>query len=170
MSKTHWKQLVNTDYIGAYALDGQDLTVTIRDVRYETITGTNGKKESCPVAYFVEDKKPMIMNRTNMKQITKLYGSPYVEDWKGKKITLYPTTTKFGGEVVECLRIRPTIPQTAAPTIPCEGCGAPIQAANRMSASQLADYTKSKYGKRLCANCAKAEAEKKGADSAADGK
>ena len=30
MSRTHWKQLQNNDWIGAYALqDGQDLTLTI---------------------------------------------------------------------------------------------------------------------------------------------
>lgn len=166
-TKTHWKQLVNTDYIGAYALDGQDMTLTIKMVRHEQITGTNGKKEVCPVAYFREEQKPMILNRTNMKQITKLYSSPYVEDWEGKKITLYPTTTKLGGEVVECLRIRPTIPKATAAAIICEGCGATIQAANRMSAAQIADYTKDKYGKQFCTACAKAEAERRAAENAA---
>ena len=169
MQRTHWKQLVNTDYIGAYALDGQDLTLTIKTVQHEQVTGTNGKKEVCPVAYFAEDCKPMILNRTNMKQITKLYNSPYIEDWSGKKITIYPTTTKLGGEVVECLRIRPVIPKQAAP-VNCEGCGKPIQPVNRMSAEQLAKYTADKYGRKLCAVCAKTEAERRTANAEADGK
>lgn len=43
--KTHWKRLINPDYIGAYALpEGGDLTVKIDFVQVEEITGTGGKK------------------------------------------------------------------------------------------------------------------------------
>lgn len=108
MSKTHWKRLVNPDYIGAYALpDGEDLTVTIDYVQNEVVTGSGGKKEECMVAHLV-GQKPLILNMTNSKSIHKLYG-PYIEDWKGKQITLYASTTKLAGEVVECLRIRPNV-------------------------------------------------------------
>lgn len=109
-SKTHWKKLVNPDYIGAYALDGSDLTVTIERVTRELVTGDAGKKEECTVAY-LKGQKPFILNRTNSKMIAKLYNSPYIEDWAGKKITIYPTTTRVAGEVTECLRIRPSIPR-----------------------------------------------------------
>ena len=47
MSKTHWKLLVNPNYIGAYALpDGNDITVTIEHVGREIVTSTGGKKKS----------------------------------------------------------------------------------------------------------------------------
>ena len=40
MAQTHWKKLINPDYIGAYALDpGKDLTVQISQVRREMVTG-----------------------------------------------------------------------------------------------------------------------------------
>jgi len=108
MSKTHWKRLMNPDYIGAYSLpEGEDLTVTIDYVVREQITGTGGKKEECTVAHLVKNK-PFILNATNSKSIAKLYGV-YIEDWAGKKITLYATTTRMGGETVECLRIRPKV-------------------------------------------------------------
>jgi hypothetical protein len=108
MSKTHWKRLMNPDYIGAYSLqEGEDLTVTIDYVVREQITGTGGKKEECTVAHLVKNK-PFILNATNSKTIAKLYGV-YIEDWAGKKITLYATTTRMGGETVECLRIRPQV-------------------------------------------------------------
>lgn len=104
--KTHWKKLVNPDYIGAYALPpGQDVTVTIASVAREKITSTGGKKEECTVARLI-GHKPFILNATNSKSIAALYG-PYIEDWVGQKITLYASTTKLAGEVVECLRIRP---------------------------------------------------------------
>lgn len=116
MAKTHWKSLVNPDYIGAYALpDGEDLTVTIDFVRSEEITGSGGKKEICTVAHLVS-QKPMILNMTNQKSIAKLYG-PYIEDWQGKDITLYASTAKLAGESVECLRIRPKVAHRQKPQI-----------------------------------------------------
>ena len=110
--KTHWKVLVNPDYIGAYALNGKDLTVTIEKVIREMVTGDGGKKDECTVAY-LKGHKPLILNRTNSKTITKIYNSPYIEDWAGKKITLYPSTTRVAGDTVECLRIRQTAPKSS---------------------------------------------------------
>ena len=107
---THWKKLINPDYLGAYSIDGMsELNVTIEKVVREMVTGTGGKKEECTVAY-LKNQKPFIINRTNGKTITKALKSPYVEEWCGKTITLYATTTKVAGEEVECLRVRPVAP------------------------------------------------------------
>jgi hypothetical protein len=109
---THWKRLVNPDYIGAYALDpDQDLTVTIGYVTREAVKGIGGKSEECTVAHLV-GQKPLILNATNSKSIHKIYG-PYIEQWSGKQITLFASTTRMGGETVECLRIRPTVAKPA---------------------------------------------------------
>lgn len=106
--KTHWKALVNPDYLGAYSLpNGNDITVTIESVSREMVTQVGGKKEECTVARLVNNK-PFILNATNSKSIHKLYGA-YIEEWAGKQITLYASTTKFAGELVECLRIRPEV-------------------------------------------------------------
>lgn len=116
MSKTHYKRLMNPDYIGAYSLnEGEDLTVVIAHVAREVITGTGGKKEECTVAH-LKNQKPMILNSTNQKSIAKLYG-PYIEDWAGKPITLFASTTKLAGDTVECLRIRPTVAKRMLPKI-----------------------------------------------------
>ena len=163
MGKTHWKQLVNLDYIGAYALpDGKDLTLTIDHVVRENVTGNNGKREQCMVSYFKErDYKPMILNRTNAKSITALCGSPYIEDWAGHRITLYATTTRLGGDVVECLRIRPTVsePKQSAP-VHCDIGGLVIEPAFGLTVEQLVANTKKKFGKTRCAECAQAESDK----------
>jgi hypothetical protein len=107
-TKTHWKRLVDPRYIGAYALpNGDDLTVTIERVALETVTMMGGKKEDHSIMY-IKGQKPMILNVTNSKSIHKLYG-PFIEDWAGKQITLFASTAKMGGEMVECLRIRPTV-------------------------------------------------------------
>lgn len=108
--KTHWKRLINPDYIGAYALpNGEDMTVTIQHVGREMVTSTGGKKEECTVARLV-GQKPLILNVTNQKSIARLYG-PYIEDWAGKPVTLFASTTKLAGEMVECIRIRPQVAQ-----------------------------------------------------------
>jgi hypothetical protein len=166
MAKTHWKKMVNMDYLGTYSLDdGKDITLTIDYVRQEVVTGNSGRKEQCMVAHFKENVKPMILNRTNAKTITKVVGSPYVEDWNGKRITLYADTTRFGGDIVECLRVRPYSPpetkrnepkqaEVAKPDLICEKCGAVIGAAFGMTAEGVAEKTKATYGKRLCGKCA----------------
>ena len=165
MSETHWKRLINPDYLGAYSLDpGKDMVLTIKSVKREMITGTGGKQEECTVCRWEENQKPMILNRTNCKTISKVCGSPYIEQWAGHRIQIYATTTRMAGETVECLRIRDKAPEDVQ--IPCEECGQFIQPAFSMSATQLAAYTKKKYGQKLCAECAKEkkEAENNGAD------
>lgn len=110
MSKTHWRQLRNPNYIGAYALpDGNDLTVTIISAAKELVTGEGGRGEDCTVVQ-LEGFKPLILNVTNGLSIQRLYG-PYIEEWAGKQITLCAAVTKLKGETVECIRIRPQVMQ-----------------------------------------------------------
>lgn len=107
--KTHWKRLMNPSYIGVYWLNpGEDATVTIDYVQREQITGTGGKKDDCSVAHLKGGIKPFILNSTNSKAIALLYGD-FIEDWAGKQITLFATTTRMGGDTVECLRVRPRV-------------------------------------------------------------
>jgi hypothetical protein len=106
MQTTHWKKLTNPNYLGSYSLNpGEDLTVKIIRVQKELVTGSGGEKEECIVAS-LENQKPLILNKTNCKTIEKLVGSPYIEDWSGKKITLYAEKVKAFGEVVDALRVR----------------------------------------------------------------
>jgi len=152
---THWKQLANYDYLGAYSLEnGKDKTVTIKKIVQELVTGNGGRKENCIVAYFSDEEKPMILNKTNCKTIQKIYGTPLIEEWIGKKITLYASTTTLAGETVECLRIRPYPPVADKPAPKCEECGADITGVGKMTAEATAIYTERKYGAKLCAKCA----------------
>lgn len=155
--QTHWKNLTEMPYLGAYSLVGKkEMTLTIKEIKQELVTGSAGRKETCIVAYFTDAEKPMILNRTNCKTISKIYDTPIVEKWQGKKITIYASTTSLAGETVECLRVRPYEPmqQKAAPK--CAECGCEISPAGKMSAEAVAVYTEKKYGSKLCAECAKA--------------
>lgn len=154
MGLTHWKKLSNPNYLGAYSIeDGKDLVLTICNVKQEEVTGTDGKKEDCIVCYFSDSPKPMILNSTNAKQIQKLLGTPYIENWAGHKIQIGSEKVKAFGDVVEALRVRKTLPSTVE--IKCQECKQNITSANGMSADQLATYTQTKYGKKLCAGCAR---------------
>ncbi|MBQ1790034.1 MAG: hypothetical protein II008_07650 [Oscillospiraceae bacterium] len=158
MSETHWKKLINPDYLGAYSLDpGKDMVLTIRQVKKEMVTGADGKKEECIVCYWQEEQKPMILNVTNCKMIAKLLKTPYIERWAGHRIQIGAEVVSAFGEKVEALRVRKTLPEESK--IPCEECGQFIQPAFNMSVTQLAAYTKKKYGKQLCAECAKEKKE-----------
>ena len=164
MSETHWKKLINPDYLGAYSLDpGTDMVLTIKVVRKEMVTGADGTKEECIVCYWQEEQKPMILNVTNCKMIAKLLKTPYIERWAGHRIQIGSEVVSAFGEKVDALRVRKTLPEDVK--IACEECGQFIQPAFNMSATQLAAYTKKKYGKTLCAECAQA---KKGAENSAD--
>jgi|LakMenEpi03Aug12_release.lakeMendotaPanAssembly.Ray.scaffolds.fasta_scaffold375721_1 hypothetical protein len=114
--KTHWKKLHNPDYIGAYTLmdgDVKELVVKFASVKTKEVQSPDGKKEQCVVAELI-GQKPMILNATNMKALQKLSGSPYVEDWNGLQVTLYVAQVKAFGDVVDALRIRPTLPTAPA--------------------------------------------------------
>jgi hypothetical protein len=105
--KTHWKKNFNYDYMGSYSLpDGKDVIVTIKALKKEKVTGPKGKKEECFVAYFSDSDKPMILNKTNCKAIERLYGSPFIEDWGGKKIQLYVAKVDAFGDITDALRVR----------------------------------------------------------------
>lgn len=110
---THWRRLTNPNYIGSYSLEpGEERTVTIESVSKELVKGPDGKEEECIVAK-LKGEKPLILNKTNCKTIAKVHESPYIEDWSGKKITLYVAKIKAFGERVDALRIRdkkPTLP------------------------------------------------------------
>lgn len=109
-TKTHWKMLTNPNYIGAYSLQpGEERTVEIVKVVKESVKGTDGKAEDCTVAY-LKDSKPMILNATNCKTLSKIYGTPYIEEWAGKSVIIHSEKVKAFGDVVDALRIKPTKP------------------------------------------------------------
>ena len=153
--KTHWKKLTSPDYLGAYAFQpGEEKTVTIKEVKREAVFNpSGGGKEECTVAYFQEDIKPLILNSTNCKTIQKVWGTPYIEDWKNRRITLRVKKISAFGELVDAVRVSPDRPEEEA--VICEICGNRIMPAQGKSAAEIAMATKTKYGKKICLECAK---------------
>lgn len=153
--KTHWKKWNNPNYLGSYAFQpSEEKTVTIKEVKREIVQNQNGKEE-CTVAYFVEDVKPLILNTTNCKTISKVWGTPYVEDWAGRKITLKVKRISAFGEMVDAVRVASERP--AAEKFICEACGRELWPAAGKTTEAIANATKQKFGKIMCIECAKKE-------------
>lgn len=104
------RSLFDKAYLYAYDLQGRDVTVTIAKVVGGTLVGTGGKSNKKPIIFFEGAKKGLALNITNARTIAAMYGGFQAEAWVGKRITLYPTTTQFGSQTCDCIRIRPNIP------------------------------------------------------------
>ena len=88
--KTHFKKALNTPYMGSQDLpDYKDKNFTI----------------------------DMLLNSTNCKVLSRLTGSPYIEDWTGVEFTVGVEKVKAFGELHDALRIRPVTAASKKPTL-----------------------------------------------------
>jgi hypothetical protein len=95
-------------YLKASDLKNQQPIVIIGEVKFEAV-GQN--REMKAILYFQGKDKGLVLNKTNANKITEVVGSALTEDWRGHQIRLYPSVTTFGGEEVECIRIKPVAAQ-----------------------------------------------------------
>lgn len=115
-TKTHYRKVFKSDHLGSADLEelleeNVELIFTIKYVKQELKTKVAGKTMDANIAYFKEPVKPLVLNATNSKQISKFAKSPFVEDWKDITIELYiDPSVKMKGEVVGGVRIKPTQP------------------------------------------------------------
>lgn len=141
---THWRNLTDLEHLRAECFAPKEKKVlTIKEVKQEQITSNNGEVELKPVAHFVENVLPMVLNVTNCKMIEKLYGTGNIYEWVGKKVQVFATKTKVAGQAVPCLRIEDVIPTTNEVQYLCSVCGKPISKA-------YYEQSIAKYGKPYC--------------------
>ncbi len=109
--KTDWRSMLDKEYIGHWDLP-RDVTLMIaRVVGGEVFNPANNEKKKKPILYFEKTEKGMVGNATNCKIIAAMYATNIVQEWVGKRITLFATTCQGkGGETVDCIRVRPMIP------------------------------------------------------------
>ena len=117
---THWREFFKSDFFAACDLaTGEERSLTIKAVgRKEVPVPNSSKKDLCLVAEFREaGTRPMVINVTNSKAMAKMFGTPHIEQWVGRRIQVYQSVTKFKGEDVDCLRIRPKEPPAQLPEL-----------------------------------------------------
>lgn len=163
--KTHWKKIVSDpNFIGEGDFqEGEEKVLTIDRVNAsETVTTAEGKSTKAVLHWREPGNKPMILNVARSKNIEKVAGSGYFEDWPGVSVQLYiEHGIKAFGEVVSAVRVRPFKPRVKkeAPVPPCADCGGTIEAAMGKTPGWLAAYTAKHYGVSLCAACAQKRKE-----------
>lgn len=114
--------LYPNNYISGADLRGKDRTLTIRRVVVESLKSERGEEKK-PVVYFEETRakaeadgdvskeKRLVMNKTNAMTIASLHGNE-IDNWKGKRITLYAMPVSAFGKTTDAIRVRPTLPAT----------------------------------------------------------
>lgn len=173
MTLTHWKKLRNPDYMGEWDFQpGEKKTVTISGACCEQVIGVEGKKSEETVVHFREPEKPMILNVTNARMITRHAGTPYIEQWPGVRIILGVEKVKAFGDVVGAVRVQKTKPEQPesgeAAIPPCADCGKPIKAQGGLTAGQIAGGSMKRYNVVLCLDCATERKVKREANEHAD--
>lgn len=113
MEKTHYKRLKNPNYLGGWALmtggEPKNMVVEIDRANKELVQ--NGDKKEDAMVLHLKNQLPIIVNSTNAKAITKALGSPFIEDWEGKRIELTVKKIKAFGDWHEALRVLDVAPK-----------------------------------------------------------
>lgn len=115
--KTHYRKAFDSPYLSSADI----VEPTVLTVKFVTLESDKTKKtkDSFNTAHFVEKEirqgeplKPMILNASNSKTMKALTGTPFIDDWKDIRITVYVDhNVRFGKETVEGLRISPYAPE-----------------------------------------------------------
>lgn len=84
-----------SNFISAGDLDGKELRLTIDRVANKgTVKREDGSPIDKLVIYFKGSTRGFVAGPTNARAIRLEHGN-VIEDWEGKQITIYPTTTKL---------------------------------------------------------------------------
>ena len=147
-------------YLGSWDVEecpNREITLTIDHIVDEKLIA-NGQSEVCTVIHWKEQGvAPMVCNVCNKKTLAKLYKTTDTEKLRGKVVIIGVEKVRAFGDIHDALRIRPRVPQIRAAAVSkCESCGKDIAPLGKMNSEQVAAYTKEKYGKALCSECAMA--------------
>jgi hypothetical protein len=91
-------------YLKCEHLKGKPATLTITAAPLDTLKNSKGEEKKI-VLSFAETKKTLPLNKTNFNAVADVCGDE-TDDWPGKKIEVYPTTTQMDGKTVGCIRVR----------------------------------------------------------------
>lgn len=121
MSKTHWLQNPNKNYLGHWDLpNGQDVVLTIKSAGWEEVRNPIiNTKEAKRVIRFTENNswiKPFICNEINAQMILRSTGEKFMEDCVSKRVKIGVGNVKVKGEAVDCLRVRNVQQSALEPT------------------------------------------------------
>jgi hypothetical protein len=99
-----YSELYPGRFLKADLLKGKKVTLTIKNVDIEELIGENNKAAAKVIVSFAERPLELVLPKTNGECLRRMFGNnPH--QWVGKRVTLFPSTTKFGRDTVDCIRI-----------------------------------------------------------------
>jgi hypothetical protein len=104
IAEKSYDQMYPGRFLRAADLDGKMVTVEIADINTEELEGDKDQKSREYILTFVKAKRALVLNKTNCYLIVQMFGKN-PNTWPGKRITLYPTTCRFGPKMVDCIRV-----------------------------------------------------------------
>ena len=96
-------------YMKSADVKSKPLVATISHMQMDLV-GQGQEQREKPIL-FLEDQKPIVLNRTNFESLEDAFGDS--EDWPGHRIRIKCEGTRFQGKAVDGLRIDPIIPKPA---------------------------------------------------------
>ena len=131
IKKTDWRKFRKSTHLASPDLEvmlseGKELEFTIKEVKHEKNVNVSGTKMDGFFCYFKEDIKPMKINNTNLKMLSKFAKKNgikttdifMVENYKGLFIELYvDNNVSFMGGKTDGIRIRPVQPVKQKPVL-----------------------------------------------------
>lgn len=160
-----YRKHLDKPFLGHWDIaEGEDLIVTIDHMETCEVKSQRGTDHKTTAFFRERGVKPMILNVTNQKAITRALGSARFEDWEGRLIAIYAGREPKAEDGL-ALRVRDYAPKNPNPV--CEDCGEVITDTvlngKTYRAKAIAERSRSRYGRVLCMDCAKAEKEREAA-------
>lgn len=125
-------QMFPSKYLIADDLQPSGFTlVTIEEVDWLDVSAYKDSPDEPDASYllrFREFRKPMRLNKTNAHIIADVLKSDETNDWIGRQVRIFPTTTSYGGKQFRVIRV--DINPVAAPRIAASIDIRPIGRAN----------------------------------------
>ena len=96
------------DFLGGNYLKKEDvegpITATVTNVWSEAVLNAGRKKL---VISFREIEKPLILNKTNIKRLARIFGTGDTTEWRGPVTIYVEQGVEYAGRVVGGIRVRP---------------------------------------------------------------
>lgn len=108
-----WKEAFPGNYLKSEQIMGKRILVTIQKYLFEEVDD-----ERKLVLRFQGKEKGLVCNKTNATSISDIVGSDDLDQWIGKQIILFQTTTDYQGRRVTCIRVDHPSRGTAPPPPP----------------------------------------------------
>ena len=101
------------DFLGGNYLGKEDLDkpvrVTVENVWAEAVPNSGRRKL---VVQFQEFEKPMILNKTNIKRLARIFNTGDTTQWRGQVVLYVDESIEYAGRLVGGIRLRPANAQS----------------------------------------------------------